>query len=117
VCPPWARKSTSGVNEAEFIEFRFSAQRSRVGIFFDVRGLGFEGSKAALVVLTGVGKVSWSNDELRQYPWRARRGDWEPAISSWVKPQGGGTKGQTLRPKSRLALAPPGLTAVVENSK
>jgi hypothetical protein len=75
---------------------RFSAQRSRISIIFDIRGLGFGGSNTALVVLTGVGKVSWSNDELRQYPWRARRGDWEPVTSSWTKPQEWWSKGADL---------------------
>jgi len=84
------------LNEAEFIDMRFSAQRSRVGIIFDIRGIGFEGSNTALVVLTGVGKVSWSNDELRQYPWRARRGEWEPTTASWTKPQEWWRKGADL---------------------
>jgi hypothetical protein len=74
------------LNDAEFIDMRLSAQRSRAGILFDVRGIGFEGSNTALVVLTGVGKAAWSTDESRKHPWYARRGYWTPTTSAWTEP-------------------------------
>ncbi|WP_374024688.1 hypothetical protein [Mycobacterium sp. HNNTM2301] len=68
------------LDEAEFIDMRLSPQRSRVGVLCAIQWCrGFEGSNAALVVLTGVGGVSWSNDdELSRRPWHAQYGDWEP---------------------------------------
>lgn len=64
------------LNEAEFIDIRLSPQRSRAGILFDTRLCGdFEGSNTALVVLTGVGKALWSNDNsTRRHPWHAEYG-------------------------------------------
>jgi hypothetical protein len=56
------------LNEAEFIDMRVSPQRSRAGVIFDIRWCDFEGSNAALVVLTGIGKIVWSNDANRQQP-------------------------------------------------
>lgn len=73
------------LNGAEFIEIRISAQRSRVGIIFDIRGLSFDGSNTAVLVLTGVGNVSWS-DERSQNSWTARPGNWEPTSVLRPKP-------------------------------
>lgn len=73
------------LNAAEFVEMRISTQRSRVGIIFDIRGLSFEGSNTALLVLTGVEKARWDNDRT-QHPWTARRGNWEPTASVRTKP-------------------------------
>jgi hypothetical protein len=84
------------LNEAEFIDMRLSPQRSRAGVLLDVQGIGFEGSNTALVVLTGVGKAAWSNDETRQHPWYARRGDWTPTTSVWTKPSQQWTTGSPL---------------------
>jgi hypothetical protein len=76
------------LDEAEFIDMRLSPQRSRVGILCDIRWCrDFEGSNTALVVLTGVGNVSWSNDDqARQRPWHAQYGDWEPKRYAQVGP-------------------------------
>jgi hypothetical protein len=76
------------LDEAEFIDMRVSPQRSRAGILCDIRWCrDFEGSNTALVVLTGVGDVSWSNDdEARQRPWHAQYGDWEPKRYARVGP-------------------------------
>jgi hypothetical protein len=76
------------LDEAEFIDMRLSPQRSRVGILCDIRWCrDFEGSNTALVVLTGVGNVSWSNDDhARQRPWHAQYGDWEPKRYARVGP-------------------------------
>lgn len=103
------------LNEAEFIDMRLSPQRSRTGVLFDVRGIGFEGSNTALVVLTGVGKSVWSNDDTRQHPWHARRGDWAPTTSVWTKPAQSWTVGSDLWAvdASHVAVAAP----AVENNK
>jgi hypothetical protein len=79
---------TGALNEAEFIDMRLSPQRSRAGILYDIKWCQeFEGSNTALVVLTGVGNVLWSNDEqARQRPWRARYGDWNPTRSTSAGP-------------------------------
>lgn len=71
---------TGALNDAEFIDMRLSPQRSRVGILCDIQWCcGFEGSNTALVVVTGVGNVVWSNDDAaRQRPWHARYANWEP---------------------------------------
>ena len=71
------------LNEAEFIDMRLSPQRSRVGIIFDTRLCGdFEGSNAALVVLIGTEKASWTNDDRsRRHPWYAQYGSLTPRIS------------------------------------
>ncbi|MEE6178535.1 hypothetical protein [Mycobacterium sp. 050134] len=74
------------MNEAEFIDLRLSPQRSRVGVLFDIRWCEFEGSNAALAVLTGVGKVAWSNDAGRQYPWYSTRGYWTSTIGDYSPP-------------------------------
>jgi hypothetical protein len=74
------------LNEAEFIDMRLSPQRSRVGVIFDVRWCDFERSNAALVVLTGVGRVTWSNDASRQHPWYSTRGYWTPTTSEFSPP-------------------------------
>src|SRR5574337_1458132 len=76
----------SALNEVEFIDMRLSPQRSRVGIIFDIQWCDFEGSNAALAVLTGVGKVAWSNDASRQRPWYSTRGYWTPTTSEWCPP-------------------------------
>ena len=72
------------LDEAEFIDMRLSPQRSRVGVLCAIQWCrDFEGSNAALAVLTGVGGVSWSNDDQsRQRPWHAQYGDWEPKRSA-----------------------------------
>ncbi|MGV7360501.1 hypothetical protein LAUMK4_03009 [Mycobacterium persicum] len=80
------------LNEAEFIDMRLSPQRSRAGVIFDIRWSGFEDSNTALVVVTGVGKVAWSNDASRQYPWYSTRGYWTPTTSNsppLIAPNGG----------------------------
>lgn len=71
------------LNEAEFIDMRLSPQRSRAGILCDIKWCSdFKGSNTALVVLLGVGNVSWSNDEhSRQLPWHARYVTWEPGTA------------------------------------
>jgi hypothetical protein len=76
--------SVGALNEAEFVDMRLSPQRSRAGILFDTRLCAdFEGSNAALLVLIGVGKMLWSNDDqARQQPWRARYGSLEPRVST-----------------------------------
>jgi hypothetical protein len=74
------------LNEAEFIDMRLSPQRSRVGAIFDIRWCDFERSNTALVVLTGVGKVAWSNDVSRQHPWYSTRGYWTPTMSEFFPP-------------------------------
>ncbi|ACC41812.1 Phagosome maturation inhibitor, PmiA [Mycobacterium marinum M] len=66
------------LNEAEFIDMRLSPQRSRVGVIFDIRWCDFTNSNAALLVLTCVGRVAWSNDASRQHPWYSTRGYWIP---------------------------------------
>jgi hypothetical protein len=71
------------LNEAEFIDMRLSPQRSRVGAIFDIRWCDFEKSNTALVVLTGVRKVAWSNDASRQHPWYSTRGYWTPTTSEF----------------------------------
>jgi len=44
-------------------------------------------SNTALVVLNGVGNVSWSNDDqVRRHHWHAQYGDWEPTRSASVGP-------------------------------
>ena len=68
------------LNGAEFIDIRLSTQRSRVGIIFDIRGLTFEGSNTALLVLTGVGNASWSAEK-GPHSWAARPGDWQPTTA------------------------------------
>lgn len=80
------------LNEAEFIDMRVSPQRSRVGVIFDIQWCDFEGSNAALVVLTSVGKVSWSNDAIRQHPWYSTRGYWTPRESEWYPAIANGNK-------------------------
>ncbi|WP_067946187.1 MULTISPECIES: hypothetical protein [unclassified Mycobacterium] len=72
------------LDEAEFIDMRLSPQRSRVGVLCAIQWCrDFEGSNAALVVLNGVGGVTWSNDDqVRQRPWHAQYGDWEPTRSA-----------------------------------
>lgn len=72
------------LGESEFIDLRLSAQRSRVGVIIDVRGLGFGMSNTALLVLSGVGNIAWFNND-RQLPWQARRGGWEPATAVWTQ--------------------------------
>src|SRR5271166_4943176 len=72
------------LNEAEFIDMRLSPQRSRVGALFDIRWCDFENSNTALVVLTGVGNVAWSNDSRRQLPWYSTRGYWTPSTSEFL---------------------------------
>ncbi|BBZ12618.1 hypothetical protein [Mycobacterium branderi] len=84
------------LNEAEFIDMRLSPQRSRAGVLLDIRGIGFEGSNTALLVLTGVGKAGWTSDDTRQHPWYARRGDWTPTTSVWNKPAQPWTAGSPL---------------------
>jgi hypothetical protein len=74
------------LDEAEFIDLRLSPQRSRVGIIFDVQWCYFQGSNVALVVLNGVGRISWSNDENRLHPWFSTRGYWKPETSKWSPP-------------------------------
>jgi hypothetical protein len=75
------------LNEAEFIDMRLSPQRSRVGVIFDTRWCHFEEANTVLVVLTGVGKVTWSNDgNSRQHPWYSARGYWRPTTSEWSPP-------------------------------
>ncbi|GAB4920399.1 MULTISPECIES: hypothetical protein [Mycobacterium avium complex (MAC)] len=79
---------TGALNDAEFIDMRLSPQRSRVGILCDIQWCcGFEGSNTALVVVTGVGNVVWSNDDAaRQRPWHARYANWEPIGSAGAGP-------------------------------
>ena len=80
------------LNEAEFIDMRLTPQRSRLGIIFDTRLCGdFEGSNAALVVLSQARNVSWANTGSGQHPWRAQYGSMYPrtsgrneASSSWI---------------------------------
>lgn len=76
------------LNEAEFVDMRLSAQRSRAGILLDTRLCeDFEGSNTALIVLTGVGKVHWSNEDwTRQRPWHAEYASLSPRTSVWAKP-------------------------------
>ena len=74
------------LNEAEFIDMRLSPQRSRVGAIFDIRWCDFEKSNTALVVLTGVGNVAWSNDARRHHPWYSTRGYWMPSTSEFLPP-------------------------------
>jgi hypothetical protein len=74
------------LNAAEFVDMQIAAQRSRVGIIFDIRGLSFDGSNTALLVLTGVGNVSWDNETSEQSNWTARPGNWEPSTSQRPKP-------------------------------
>lgn len=76
------------LNEAEFIDLRLSPQRSRVGILCDIQWCrGFEDSNTALVVVTGVGNVVWSNDDaVRQRPWHARYANWDPKRSARAGP-------------------------------
>jgi hypothetical protein len=70
------------LDEAELIDVRLSPQRSRAGAIFDVRWCEFTGSNVALVVLTGVGKLAWSNDVTsRERDWYSARGYWTPARS------------------------------------
>jgi hypothetical protein len=71
------------LNEAEFIDMRLSPQRSRVGALFDIRWCDFEKSNTALLVLTGVGNVAWSNDARRQLPWYSTRGYWVPSTAEF----------------------------------
>lgn len=76
------------LNEAEFIDMRLSPQRSRVGILYDIRWCqNFKGSNTALVVMTSVGKVLWTNDEqARQRPWHACYGNWLPKRLNRTEP-------------------------------
>lgn len=75
------------LDESECIDVRISLQRSRAGMLLDTRFCGgLRGANAALVVLTGVGQVSWQNDgELREHPWHARYGKLSLEKSAWVK--------------------------------
>ena len=74
------------LDEAEFIDMRLSPQRSRVGALFDVRWCDFERSNTALVVLTGVRNIAWSNDAGRQHLWHSTRGYWTPTMSEFFPP-------------------------------
>jgi hypothetical protein len=76
--------SAGALTEAEFIDMRLSPQRSRAGILFDTRlCVDLKDSNAALVVVVGVAKILWSNDDrARQQPWRARYGSLEPRVST-----------------------------------
>jgi hypothetical protein len=72
------------LNEAEFIDMRLSPQRSRVGALFDIRWCDFESSNTALIVVTGVGNVTWSNNASRQHLWYSTRGYWTPTTSEFT---------------------------------
>jgi hypothetical protein len=74
------------LNEAEFIDMRLSPQRSRAGVIFDIRWCDFANSNVALVVLTGLGKVAWSNDgNSRRHKWYSTRGYWTPTTSEFYR--------------------------------
>ena len=75
------------LDEAEFVEMRLSPQRSRAGVIFDIRWCDFPNSNVALVVLTGLGKVAWSNDgNNRRHKWYSTRGYWTPTTSEFHPP-------------------------------
>jgi hypothetical protein len=74
------------LNAAEFVDMQIAAQRSRAGIIFDIRGLSFDGSNTALLVLTGVGNAGWDDEMSEQYAWTARPGNWEPSTSQRAIP-------------------------------
>ncbi|OBF04186.1 hypothetical protein A5730_20465 [Mycobacterium sp. ACS4054] len=88
VQPTFSRRNplvfVGALDEAEFIDMRLSPQRSRVGVLCAIQWCrDFAGSNVALVVLNGVGSVSWSNDDQwRQRPWHAQYGDWGPKRSA-----------------------------------
>lgn len=71
------------LDEAEFIDMRLSSQRSRAGVLFDVRWCNFENSNTAMVVLTGVRNIAWSNDTTWHHPWYSMRGHWTPTTSEF----------------------------------
>jgi hypothetical protein len=78
------------LDEAELIDVRLSPQRSRAGVIFDIRWCGFTGSNVALVVMTGVGKFTWSNDvSTRQKDWYSTRGSWTPSTTGHPRPPAG----------------------------
>jgi hypothetical protein len=76
------------LDQAEFIDMRVSAQRSRAGILCDIQWCkDFEGSNTALVVLIGIEKLVWTNDDSkRQRSWHTQYGDWKPKTSGSSKP-------------------------------
>jgi hypothetical protein len=82
------------LNEAEFIDMRLSPQRSRAGVIVDIRWCDSANSNVALVVLTGLGKVAWSNDgNSRRHKWYSTRGYWTPTTSEfWRIPKMSGQK-------------------------
>lgn len=68
------------LTEAEIVDVRLSAQCSRAGIIVDLRSsLHFVGPNVALVVLTGVSKVSWGNRD--SHLWGPN--SWGPFYASW----------------------------------
>ena len=74
------------LTEAEIVDVRLSAQRSRVGIIVDLRSaLYFAAPNAALVVLTGVTDVSWHNRDSHvwgPHSWGAFYASWEPTATA-----------------------------------